>query len=220
LGRSNLTRNTPGDQEQPSRLQTDILFRISFQLRVIPAVVPRLFGATDFPCGQGEYGFTICGEGPFSPGRAVVVSSAFDAEIPLEDPENIYQYGFVFDRDRTPENNYQASPAFPGDFFDGTDLWYELVYEPGRGWSLIVTDVTAGFAQLTSGARAIIQGNSITLVIPEVELSEESPLFRVTAFRHTGDFGFNPPYDWDGDVDPPVGEPLLELTDLGVEVQE
>jgi hypothetical protein len=219
LGRGNTVENTPKDQQKTAIGHTDVINRILLHIMMTPIAVDRWFMSTDFPCGLGDYGFTVCGTGTFTAGRSVVVIAAFDGEVPLEDPTNMYQYGIVFDRDGDPTNNYQASPAFQGDFFDGTDLWYELAYDPVQGWMLIATDVIAGFAQKSSGARAIISGNSITLIIPEAELSSDTLLYRVTAFRHTGDFGFGSG-DWDGDVDPPVGEPLLEMSDLAFEVEE
>ena len=219
LGRANNVRNSPEDQEKEATGHTDILRHIAITLTSTQDAVERWFGSTDFPCGQGDYGFTVCGSGTFSAGRGVVISAEFAGEIPLEDPENQYQYGFVFDRDGDSTNNFKASPAFPGDFFDDTDLWYELAYHPAQGWMLRTTDVLAGYAQMSSGARAIINSNSITLVIPEAELSPETLLYRVTAFRHTGDFGLGPPFDWDADIAPPVHEPLLEMSEIDVVVQ-
>ena len=51
--------------------------------------------------------------------------------------------------------------------------------------------------------------NVWVLVIPVSEFSTDMPPYRLTAFRHDGNFGFNG--NWDGDVQPPVDQPLLTL---------
>jgi hypothetical protein len=38
-----------------------------------------------------------------------------------------------------------------------------------------------------------------------------APRYRVTAFRHTGDYGMNPPHDWNGDVEPMVDVGLSDF---------
>lgn len=133
--------------------------------------------------------------------------------IPGADDTYLYEYGFVLDLDGQPGNNWVAASAYPNDFFQDTDRWYVVGYKPGTGWSLAVTDVlsdgtTAGVNN--SSACAQIDGSRIDLVIPAGELDPNVylPAYRVTAFAHTGDYGLQPPYDWSGDVEPPVAEGL------------
>jgi hypothetical protein len=53
-----------------------------------------------------------------------------------------------------------------------------------------------------------------------VEFEVETPPYRATAFWHLGDYGFNPPFSWNADVQPPVGEPLLEPAHVVLEMAE
>ncbi len=163
-----------------------------------------------FPCGAGPNGTTLCAPGapPVPAGDILVISKALDATIPIADALNRYQYGFVFDADNTPGNNYQANAQYADDLFKNTDRWYEANYAPASGWALKTSTALNGNIQpATSAARVIIAGNSITLVLPASEVASKAP-YRLTAFRHTGDYGINPPYNYDGSVWPAVGQPL------------
>jgi hypothetical protein len=99
--------------------------------------------------------------------------------------------------------------SYPNDFFDNTDTWYVAEYSPSGGWSLAATDATGGgTVTFTTDARIIIAGNVMILVVPASEFTQEFPMFRVTNFRHTGDWGINPPHNWDGCVYPTVANGL------------
>ena len=163
-----------------------------------------------FPCGAGPNGFTICPPGTpqMVADEMVVIAAAFRAAVPTADPVNRYQYGFVFDSDNTPGNNYQANAQYADDLFKNTDRWYEGSYAPSTGWALKASTAFNGNIQTTTTkARMIVSGNSITLVLPASEIAAKAP-YRLTAFRHKGDFGMNPPYDYDGSVWPLVGQAL------------
>lgn len=176
----------------------------------LPSKVAPLDDAA-FPCGPGPNGFTVCAEVPSADpgGDLLVVGAAYADDVQLADPQYRYQYGFVFDQDGFAGNDYVASPQFAGDYYQGTDKWYSLEYTPGVGWKLKVTDArNGGFVAVASAARAIIQGNSIVLAVPAAEFSVAAPAFRTTSFRHTGDYGQNPPHDWLADYFPVPGDPL------------
>lgn len=170
-----------------------------------------LFGSGGtFPCGTSTNGITLCPPGApqLVAGDLVVISEAFHATIPTADATNRYQYGIVFDSDNTPGNNYQANAQYADDLFKDTDRWYEANYAPSSGWALKTSSALNGNIQpYASKARLVIHGNSITLVLPATEIGFKAP-YRLTAFRHTGDFGMNPPYDYDGCVWPLVGQTL------------
>lgn len=164
-----------------------------------------------FPCGQGPNGFTVCPTIPASDpgGRLIVVAVGFATDIPLDDRVNSYQYGFVFDQDGDPSNDYVPIPQFANDYFRGSDKWYAVEYTPSGGWELKVTDArNNAFTPVASAARAVILGNSILLAVPESEFSVANPAYRTTSFRHSGDFGQSSPFDYSADYDPPPGEPL------------
>ncbi len=108
-----------------------------------------------------------------------------------------------------PSNNYQASPDYPNDFFQDTDLWYEAAYDPASGWRLNVTDAAdVSVISIPSDARIIMYGNVLVLVVPRSELSVTAPDFRITAFRHGGDYGMNAPHDYSGSIWPSVEDGL------------
>ena len=209
----------------PDEGGTDILVHASAKLPVAEealtaafgadAVLPLLEGDTStFPPGQGPNGFTIAAEpsAPLLDEEHVFVGLETVGDIPLDSPDRHYQYGFVFDADNLPENNFLPQPPFTNDFFRDTDRWYELLYTPTDKWSLQVTNARGGVQQqVPSGARAIISGNAILLVVPLREFNAFFPQYRVSAFCHGGDFGLNPPHDWSGGPEPDVDQPLQDL---------
>jgi len=178
------------------------------------AAVDKLFNNSDFPCGAGPNGYTICpAEGGQVPaGDAIVLFNVLEKDVPLADPVNTYQYGFVFDSDGIGTNNYKPNAQYANDFFQDTDHWFEANYSPKAGWTLKVTDATGGaFKPVASHARVILSGNTIALVVGASELEVPKPRYRLTAFRHKGDYGMNPPFDWDGSIHPAVSAGLAEL---------
>jgi hypothetical protein len=181
------------------------------------AYIDQLVNNSDFECGEGPNGLTLCPENITSvnEGDFNVIFNFLMDDMPLVDDTNTYQYGFVFDQDGNPSNNYIPVGTYSNDLFSGTDRWYEAVYSPSNGWSLKVTDATDGiFTPITdSQARIIIKDNVMVLLVPASEFSVEQPNFRVTAFRHTGDYGMNPPYNWDGSIWPSVADGLQSFSE-------
>jgi hypothetical protein len=174
------------------------------------------FGNGHYPCGPGINGWTLCAtQAALEPGPYVIIVNVLEGDVPRNDPGRIYQYGFVFDADDDESNNYVPSPPFTNDFFRDTDWWCEARYDASSGWTLAATDARDGnFLNVQTNARLIIDGNTMTLVVPASELSADLPTYRVTAFSHSGDFGQNPPHDWEGDVEAPVDQPLREIEEV------
>jgi len=173
-------------------------------------------GTTTFPDGQGPNGYTLSANMPIAPaaGDLLVLSMAVDADIPLADPTNYYTYGFVADSDGDTTNNWVPLAAYPKDIFAGTDYWFTVEYNPTDGWSLLVrTAFNNNIQEVSSAAKAIISGNSITLVVPLAEFPSMYPRWRFTSFRHTGDYGLNPPYDFDIDLYPQLDERLARISE-------
>ncbi|HEY5547775.1 MAG TPA: Ig-like domain-containing protein [Gemmatimonadaceae bacterium] len=143
---------------------------------------------------------------PLSSGEYYFLYNVMSAPIPTSDAGNQYQYRFLFDCDAVTGNNYV--PALPYDFTRNTDFWVDVLYS--GTWSLQAT-----FAQnnnpftFASGARAVIIGPVIVLVVPRNVFPALQPGVRFTTFRHRGDGGVGG--DWDGDVQPPVMSPLYVL---------
>ena len=179
----------------------------------------------DFPCGAGTYGYTVCPAPANDLPEPDGVDYTFlvlivDADIPLDDPTNYYTYSFVFDTDGNTFNDWVPDPAFPNDFFQGTDRWYEVSYSPADGWELIVSQVTDGASRIVTrgvptAANAMIINNTVSLVVPDSEIGATKGLsgvgVRYTSFEHTGDYGLTPPYNYSADTEPKVDEGLYRF---------
>jgi len=66
---------------------------------------------------------------------------------------------------------------------------------------VVVGDYLSNFTfTANSWGASRVDGESylgvIALLVPKSELSIDNPAYRLTAFRHKGDYGMNPPYDW------------------------
>ncbi len=187
-------------------------FRSSFELENIGLTFNYSFKQGDplFPCGDGPNGYTVCPDISATlpeDAKWQLLAQIFDADVPLNDAANYYQFGFVFDADGNPDNNYVPLAQYANDYYQGTDLWYSVEYSPSGGWHLVVTDArNNAFTAIASAARAIILGNTIALVVPHSEFSATEVWFRLTSFRHSGDYGQNPPYDWSSDYHPMLDE--------------
>ncbi len=176
-------------------------------LQVGPNAASRFEAA--FACGEGPVGTTLCASAdPFSAGDWVYVAATVAEDLVLDDPTGSYQLAFVFDADGNPNNNYVPSPQYPKDFFQGTDKWYQALYTPGVGWELQVSDVRLGGQQVASNARFVLAGRELGLLVPRSELDGDSPSFRVTAFRHEGDYGLSGG-PWSASYAPALEEPLF-----------
>jgi len=138
------------------------------------------------PCGEGPNGRTICASSDPSPaGKYVVIIVTYEADIPLRHTSHSVTHGLCFDADGIASNNYVPFPEYPYDFFAGTDLWYELVYDPDSGWQLWVTDVRQDFADVASDVRVLIVGSEMAWFVPLQELeSETGPQTAARSLEH------------------------------------
>lgn len=164
------------------------------------------------PCGaidDGEFVCPVDQSVTTNTGSWLITGMLLDAAVPLADPTNRYTFGFVMDGDGDPDNNFEPDPAFENDFFQDTDLWYTVEYNPTDGWFMFGIDASgAGNPQrFFTDAGAVIRGNMVLIAIPASEIPLQYPTIRFSAFRHQGDFGESLPYGLD--YDPGLGEPLL-----------
>lgn len=175
-------------------------------------VEPAAAFVDPFPCGRDGDTLVLCDlEDPAPQDDYLMATMVLEGDIPLDGEQWHLQYGFVFDSDRDPSNNYVAPPEYPGDFFDDTDRWYAVTYDPAKGWALTVSIIVDGEVRgASSQARMIVQGNTMTLLVPRIEFHEPCPSYRMTAFAHEGDYGLRPPYVFSADVEPLVGQPLFD----------
>lgn len=174
------------------------------------------------PCGLLDGVQTLCSaafsglvSGPpaaaLGDGPALVVTGIMQGPIPMNDPDQYAQFGFVFETDENPSNDWQAQPPFTNDFFQGTDLWIQATYDPATGWAMEAARIEGGssIVPYESAARIVIDGETIYAIIPTEELGGDCPRARLTAFSHGGDFGLQPPYTWSGDNELPISQPML-----------
>lgn len=157
-------------------------------------------------CGQE----VICADQKAAPSIDDVFVAGLWLDGELDDvPQHHYQYGFVFDQDGDPSNNYQAAAPYPADFFDDTDLWIQLFGMPGQPWTLEVVDARNGkLVSLQTDVAVVVEGEMMLAIIPS-DLVANATDMRFTAFRHEGDYGATMP--WSGDVMPPIDQPKIPM---------
>ncbi len=172
-----------------------------------------------YPCGlhTGGRSRTLCkATTPLSPGKHYVMHMVLNGALGFNDPptqnQSLYQYGFVFDGDNAPANNFRPGSAFPNDYFQGTDTWYKITRDRGQDFVFSVLKVSSGNTPqvLPTNARMIMTSRSLILLIPSADIPSANPGVRLTAFRHFGDFGLNGG-QWAGDVQRPITQSLLRV---------
>lgn len=215
---------TPGPIRHSTGLRTEAstnasTFGLSTSIQEAPwtlltGSLSALYYFSVLSCGANDWGLTVCPTPATRPpeGDFVMLSMVMGGAVPLADPTNRYVYAFVFDSDGVSANNYRAPPNYPSDFYDDTDRWYEASWTPGGSWVLTAKTARGGaIMQVPTAARMVLSGDTLFFLAPRSEFDVAKPKWRFTAFRHKGDYGINPPYDWNGDVEPPVGRPLFEV---------
>ena len=203
--------------------QQDVLRVFAGIFDLDPDASQAAFGNTAFPCDSLVDGTrTVCsaGAGAVPPGEVIVLAMVLNGDVPMEDPDHFYTYAAVFDADGDPANNFQYVDPYNWDYFQNTDLWYQLEWDPTVGeWQLYVSSFVDQIPQdVASNARVVIDGNVIVFFIPVGEFAVPRPAFRLTAFGHDGTFA---PEASGGDVtgaDPT--EPLLELPAEAIVIKE
>ncbi len=170
-----------------------------------------------FECG-GTDPLVVCSDMVLDvpAGDLLIVAMEVDEAMPVASPDRSYVYAIVFDSDGAPENNWVFNPPFDFDFFQGTDLWYEAVYDHTTGgWGILLTQLNPDGsypAELSpTAARVVIDGSWAVWFIPTSELVIYPAPLRVTAFGHDGLFSED---SRGGDVlgpDPtgPLGLPIV-----------
>ena len=162
-------------------------------------------------CGPHALGETVCpvGAEPLD-GDLLVVANVLNAPLPNES-ESYLHYGFAFDANGDPTDDYTPSPSYPNDWYQGTDRAYELHFLPGWGFDMGARLADNSFqTPLATNARIVIADDVLALVMSADEVDVEAGGFRVTAMSENGDWGFSSP--WTGDVEPPVADGLFALT--------
>lgn len=182
----------------------DIVGQAVNRLELDAAAVETMFGNTAFECGEvlSNSSRTVCTAAPSDVpvGGMWSLTTKVDAPIPTEDRTRSYIYAAVFESDDNPDNDWRFVDPFDHDYFQGTDRWYQLIWDhTTETWSLTVTQVSESQTTMSvpSAARVFITGDTITWYIPETELPSPNPEYRLSAFGHDGAFN---PDDRGGDV--------------------
>ena len=152
------------------------------------------FNNSTYECGESAGAmFTVCTPAPLDMPGGDLVTFVLDVgeRVPSADPTWSYIYALVLDSNGDPADDYVPDPAFPFDYFRGTDRWYELRWDAATAaWSLVVTqlDSAGARANVESTARVVVEGARVTFFVSRTELPALVAGFRVSAFRHDGSF--------------------------------
>jgi len=167
--------------------------------------------AAEYPCGQHPTGETLCGsQAPLTPGDYILAYNVLHSDLVTDDGA-YYTYGFPFDGDGDLANNY-VSVAYPNDFYQNSDRWWEGRKYADSDFMLESIDARGGnFTWMQTDARMLMTGNLVMLVVPASEFQVDLPTYRLTSFEHLGDWGWYDP--WSADVQPTVAEGLTPIQD-------
>lgn len=164
------------------------------QITPTPDETRLLFNNTAYPCDvTTPGGAIICpmAPGEFPEGAMWVGAMRLGADVPLADRDHSLIYALVFESDGVTENDWQFVEPFVWDYFQGTDRWYQLIWDHlTRTWSVRVTQVDESQTQTTvsSAVRVVIIGDVVQWFVPRIELPSATPRYRFSAFIHEGTF--------------------------------
>ena len=156
-----------------------------------------------FECGQQGERTVVCPENvlPMPEGEMVVAAMVLAEPLPqpvrepdpsgnpsLQSGEDLHIYAFVADSDGDTANNYQYQSPYNWDYFQNTDLWFQLIGNPSSGtWLTMVGG--PGWGQRESALRVIIEEATITFFIPADEFGDlDLVRYRMSAFQHDGSY--------------------------------
>lgn len=201
----------------------DIMYDGGAVFNMSPLAIRTTFNFTIFPVGEvvdGRLTVAPSKVEAMPKGELLVLAMELDGEVPLNDPDHFYTYAAVLDSDGDSTNNFQYMDPYDWDYFQGTDLWYQLDWNPMMGeWQLYVSWWNGQSAvEASINARAVIDGNLVVFFIPVEGFKTARPDYRLTAFAHDGTYA---PEASGGDVtgDDPT-QPLLELPQTAIVVDE
>ena len=120
-------------------------FTIEYVLRL---QVDEVFNESVFECGESDgVRLVVCVDEvlPMPAGTVYALAAIMKADIPPANPDRHYVYSAVFDSDGDPANDFQWNPPFDWDYFQGTDRWYQVIWDANLGaWSVAVAQLDGG----------------------------------------------------------------------------
>ena len=159
------------------------------------AALQEMFGTTVFECGATEQmRTTACSDMvlPMPEGEVVMVNMQLDAPPTglAGGTNDQFVYAFVAETDGDPANDWQFNPPFDGDFFIGSDTWFELHIDGSTGAARVVKTDAGTLTPQPTATRAVVLGDSVTFFIPVSELGGDAHGFswRTSSFVHDGTF--------------------------------
>jgi len=213
---NNVIQHSDGQKTAAPEGAVALLGHVTFGLEATDEDSQRLFGPQGvFPCGQGNYGYTVCDGSSPGAGGWVISTNVMRQDIPVHGSGLNFQFGQVFDVDGDPANNY-SNARFTADFFTGSDFWMYTANQDDA-WELFTYRVVGGREAMpinNSPGRVIFQGPMVTYVIPVETLGGWPAGERTTSFSHQGDFGLRMP--WSGDQFPLVTEGLSPVMETRI----
>lgn len=124
--------------------------------------------ASTIPCGDRDAaGLWVCAGTPDLSADHWVLWMQLAGPVPDDDGGLYWSYAFPLDDPAAEDPPWVAVDPFAWDTFQGTNRWPQLTRSPGTPWRLAVTDTS--FTELTSGAFALIAGDTVVLAIPAAE---------------------------------------------------
>ena len=173
-------------------IQTDIQGYYGVPVSLNKVSADNWFSDSNLPCNQDiEGGWVVCQQPaqPMPEGEVLILAMQLGDESPPMDPDHYYTYAAVLDADGDPSNNFQFVPPYNWDYFQNTDRWYMMDWNPLTGnWTLDVVQAQPDPNPVPSKARVVVTGDVMTFIIPGEEYSAVLPGFRLTAFGHDGTY--------------------------------
>lgn len=128
----------------------------------------------------------------FDPAVNAYVALVVEMDGPLPQPESplALRVGIIFEADDDVRNNWRPRV---GDFdlYQGTDQWYELIYNPTLNpvWRLQRRDAASPTTATPTRAVAFVLGGRLIALIPQDEFARapKDLRYRVTVFSHDPD---------------------------------
>ena len=171
---------------------TDIMLATTLILMFGTDATLEYFGNTIYPCdSEIESGFVVCAVDslPIEPGKVFMIVMKLAAEVPAADPDRFLTYSVLFDADGDPDNNFQYTDPYDWEYYQNTDRWYILGWDPDAGsWFLSVMDFASNSYPYPTAARAVVMGDIVVFFIPASEFSAEYPPYRLSTFGHDGSY--------------------------------
>ena len=168
----------------------------SFKMGYTIEGVDLTYNKSAFECGDREGSrIVVCsGDGVLdvAPGEVLTGFMMMREPIPLSGDVSLI-YSMVVDSDRDAANDWVFVPPFDWDQFQGTDRWYQLIYDHRTDtWSLIVTQLLPDGSQSrvgeASSARVVVEGDVVVFFVSMDEFPHRRPGVRLTSFGHDGFF--------------------------------